>query len=48
VLMACSDYPHTEGTSTPIEDYERSASTMRPDEQAGFFHDNVAYLLRDD
>ncbi len=48
VLMACSDYPHTEGTTTPIDDYERSASTMRPDEQAGFFHDNVAYLLRDD
>ena len=41
--MCCSDFPHSEGTATPIEDYERIGAT--PDEAAGLFHDNVATLL---
>jgi hypothetical protein len=45
VLMACSDYPHTEGTATPLADYERSAPTLSPPEQPAFFHDNVGFLL---
>ena len=48
VLMACSDYPHTEGTSTPVADYERSSASMVPGEQPAFFHDNVGFLLRQD
>ena len=41
--MCCSDYPHSEGTDTPIEDY---AASNGPDHDAkGFFHDNVAGLL---
>jgi predicted TIM-barrel fold metal-dependent hydrolase len=46
LLMACSDYPHSEGTAKPLEDYaagERFAS--RPAEAPGLFHDNAAFLL---
>ena len=42
VFMCCSDYPHSEGTDTPIEDY---ASNGPEDGAEGFFHDNVAGLL---
>jgi predicted TIM-barrel fold metal-dependent hydrolase len=46
LLMACSDYPHSEGTATPIDDY---AATGRygtdPDRSPGLFHDNAAFLL---
>ncbi len=43
LFMCCSDYPHSEGTDTPIEDY---AASNGPDHDAkGFFHDNVAGLL---
>jgi hypothetical protein len=46
LLMACSDYPHSEGTATPIDDY---AATGRwatdPDRAPGLFHDNAAFLL---
>jgi predicted TIM-barrel fold metal-dependent hydrolase len=45
IFMACSDYPHTEGTFTAIEDYK--ASGLVPQEgSAGFFGGNAAYLLR--
>jgi predicted TIM-barrel fold metal-dependent hydrolase len=44
IFMACSDYPHTEGTSTPLEDY-RSAGAD-PDAFPGLFNANIAYLLR--
>ena len=44
VFMACSDYPHTEGTSTALDDY--AGVGMAPDEAAGFFGDNAAFLLR--
>jgi hypothetical protein len=45
IFMACSDYPHTEGTFTALEDYK--ASGLAPDQEtAGFFGANAAYLLR--
>ena len=30
LYMCCSDYPHSEGTATPISDYERSARPVVP------------------
>ena len=45
IFMACSDYPHTEGTLSAIDDY--TASGMAPEEAtAGFFGGNAAFLLR--
>lgn len=44
IFMACSDYPHTEGTLTPTEDYE--AVGLSPDDHPALFSDNAAYLLR--
>lgn len=50
LLMACSDYPHSEGTATPIDDYasapERFATT--PDQSPQLFGDNAAWLLGHD
>jgi predicted TIM-barrel fold metal-dependent hydrolase len=49
LLMACSDYPHSEGTATPVLDYaapRRYATT--PEEAPGLFHDNAAFILRKD
>jgi len=43
LFMCCSDYPHSEGTATPIEDYARGAGG--PGDAPGLFHDNVAHLL---
>ncbi|HXQ60947.1 MAG TPA: hypothetical protein VN796_01365 [Acidimicrobiales bacterium] len=43
LFMCCSDFPHSEGTATPVDDYERAGST--PHEAAGLFHDNIAALL---
>jgi hypothetical protein len=46
LLMACSDFPHSEGTTTPLDDY---AATGRygtdPVRSPGLFHDNAAFLL---
>ncbi|HMD46368.1 MAG TPA: amidohydrolase family protein [Acidimicrobiales bacterium] len=45
IFMACSDYPHTEGTLTAIEDY--ASTGLVPGESAGgFFGDCAAFLLR--
>ncbi len=44
IFMACSDYPHTEGTSTPLDDY-RSVG-MAPVDNSAFFGENAQYLLR--
>lgn len=41
--MACSDFPHSEGTATPLADYERAA--CRPDASGGLFSENVRFLL---
>ena len=38
LYMCCSDFPHSEGTATPLADY---GDTTAP----GLFHDNVAHLL---
>jgi predicted TIM-barrel fold metal-dependent hydrolase len=46
IFMACSDYPHTEGTMTALEDY--ATTGLEPDEtSAGFFGGNASFLLRD-
>jgi predicted TIM-barrel fold metal-dependent hydrolase len=47
LLMCCSDYPHSEGTASPIEDYAATGRfAARPEEAPGLFHDNAAFLLR--
>ena len=45
LFMACSDYPHSEGTASPVADYEAKQTT--PDANPGLFHDNSAFLLRE-
>jgi predicted TIM-barrel fold metal-dependent hydrolase len=45
LLMCCSDYPHSEGTSTPMADYA-AAGFKRPEDAPGLFGDNMAFLLR--
>ena len=45
VFMCCSDYPHSEGTATPVADYERMR--VGPDDAPGLFRDNIGFLLRD-
>jgi predicted TIM-barrel fold metal-dependent hydrolase len=45
IFMACSDYPHTEGTATPFEDYNANGVVPEPS-SAGFFGNNAAFLLR--
>jgi len=44
--MCCSDYPHSEGTATPILDYRSGGTGPSPGTDPGLFHDNVAFLLR--
>jgi predicted TIM-barrel fold metal-dependent hydrolase len=47
LLMCCSDYPHSEGTARPLEDYAASGRhAIRPPDAPGFFRDNAAFLLR--
>jgi predicted TIM-barrel fold metal-dependent hydrolase len=47
LLMACSDYPHSEGTATPIADYAATGKfATTPDLAPGLFHDNAAFILR--
>jgi hypothetical protein len=48
VLMCCSDYPHSEGTATPVSDYATKGQkfSATPSEAPGLFHDNAAFLLR--
>ena len=45
LYMCCSDYPHSEGTATPLADYTRRPCRVGPDDAPGLFHDNVALLL---
>jgi predicted TIM-barrel fold metal-dependent hydrolase len=44
LYMCCSDFPHSEGTSTPVEDYARSGCL--PDQAPGLFTENIATLLK--
>jgi predicted TIM-barrel fold metal-dependent hydrolase len=47
VYMCCSDYPHSEGTATPLADYGRPAKYgLTPDGAPGLFSENVEFLLR--
>jgi hypothetical protein len=43
LFMCCSDYPHSEGTATPVEDYARAGGV--PEGAPGLFHDNISSLL---
>jgi predicted TIM-barrel fold metal-dependent hydrolase len=46
LYMCCSDYPHSEGTATPIEDYRTPGTFgLGPDDAPGLFHGNVEFLL---
>ena len=44
IFMACSDYPHTEGTDTALQDY--AAAGVTPESAPALFSDNVRFLLR--
>jgi hypothetical protein len=44
LFMCCSDYPHSEGTATPLADYE--AGAVSPERDRGLFAENVSFLLR--
>ena len=43
VFMACSDYPHAEGTDQPLADY--AAGALTPQTSPALFGDNLAFLL---
>jgi hypothetical protein len=45
LYMCCSDYPHSEGTATPLADYVGSARPVRPADAPGLFGENVSMLL---
>ena len=48
LLMACSDYPHSEGTAQPLADYAAGGRfAVRPEDAPGLFHDNAAFLLHE-
>ncbi|MGH9025592.1 MAG: amidohydrolase family protein [Acidimicrobiia bacterium] len=44
LFMCCSDYPHSEGSATPIDDYRAVHAT--PDAEPALFNDNASFLLR--
>jgi predicted TIM-barrel fold metal-dependent hydrolase len=44
IYMSCSDYPHSEGTATPLDDYARAGCDVASDD--GLFSDNIGFLLR--
>ena len=47
VFMACSDWPHSEGTAHPLEDYRRAAGERgTPAAAPGLFGANLGWLLR--
>jgi hypothetical protein len=43
--MCCSDYPHSEGTATPLVDYAANGLTPQA-ATGGLFSDNIRFLLR--
>jgi predicted TIM-barrel fold metal-dependent hydrolase len=45
VLMACSDYPHSEGTAHPLADYAAGRHGTEPPRAPGLFERNAAFLL---
>ena len=46
LLMCCSDYPHSEGTATPVGDYASSGLDAHTGAAPGLFNDNIEFLLR--
>lgn len=47
LFMCCSDYPHSEGTATPLADYAAPGRHgVDPSTSPGLFSGNVARLLR--
>ena len=45
LLMACSDYPHSEGTAHPLADYAAGRHGTEPALAPGLFERNAAFLL---
>jgi predicted TIM-barrel fold metal-dependent hydrolase len=45
VLMACSDYPHSEGTAQPLADYAAGRHGTEPARAPALFGRNAAFLL---
>ena len=45
LFMACSDFPHSEGTATPVDDYARVGCAA--DDAPGLFGSNARTLLGD-
>ena len=43
IFMCCSDYPHSEGTASPLADYQRAG--CEAGSAPGLFADNVEFLL---
>jgi predicted TIM-barrel fold metal-dependent hydrolase len=43
LFMACSDYPHAEGTAQPLADY--AGQDLEPSASPGLFTGNAAFLL---
>jgi hypothetical protein len=43
LFMCCSDFPHSEGTATPLEDYQRQRCD--PATHPGLFGENIQLLL---
>jgi predicted TIM-barrel fold metal-dependent hydrolase len=43
LFMLCSDYPHSEGTATPMADY--ATRGLNAESSRAFAHDNCAFLL---
>jgi len=43
IYMACSDFPHSEGTADPVGDYRRAG--CEPDAEPALFHANAQALL---
>lgn len=49
LFMCCSDYPHSEGTATPLADYAASGRHgLAPSDSEELFAGNAAFLLRRD
>jgi hypothetical protein len=44
MFMACSDYPQSEGTATPLNDY--AAANLGPASAPGLFAGNLNWVLR--
>ncbi|HEX4864564.1 MAG TPA: amidohydrolase family protein [Acidimicrobiales bacterium] len=43
VFMLCSDYPHSEGTASPLSDYEKAGCLAG--DLPGLYHRNVEFIL---